>query len=77
MIQVVDIQNDGSFQMIRIPENFKISDNKVYIKKMGNALCIIPFHNPWQDVFDSLEHFTADFMEDRNQPFEQAKESFD
>ncbi len=40
-------------------------------------LYIIPFHNPGQNVFDSLENFTADLMEDRNQRLEQARESFD
>ncbi len=76
-VETVNIQDNEGFQAIRIPDDFKINDDKVYIKKVGNVLYIIPFHNPWQNVFDSLEHFTSDFMEDRNQPFEQTRESFD
>lgn len=76
-VEAINIQNKEGSQAIPIPDDLKISDNKVYIKKVGNALYIIPFHNPWQNVFDSLEQFTSDFMEDRNQPFEQARDSFD
>ena len=76
-VETVNIQDNEGFQAIRIPGDFKIDDDKVYIKKVGNALYIIPFHNPWQNVFDSLEQFTPDFMEDRNQPSGQSRESFD
>jgi len=75
--EAVDIQENAGFQAIQIPQEFKIDDDKVYIKKMGNALYIIPFHNPWQSLFDSLGQFSSDFMEDRNQPSTQIRESFD
>ncbi len=64
----IDIQNNSHGQKIRIPENFKINGDKVYIKKMGNSLFIIPYHEPWQSFFDSLDQFSSDFMESRNQP---------
>lgn len=74
--EVVAIQENAGFQAIQIPQECKINDDKVYIKKMGNALYIIPFHNPWQNLFDSLGQFSSDFMEDRNQSI-QIRESFD
>ena len=73
----VEIQNNSGIQAITIPDQFKIEDDKVYIKKMGNVLYIIPFHKPSQNFYDSLDEFTTDFMEDRNQPVEQTRESFD
>ena len=76
-VETIDIQENADSQAIQIPQEFKINDDKVYIKKMGNALYIIPFHNPWQNLFDSLGQFTSDFMEDRNQPSAQIRESFD
>ncbi|MEO6000001.1 MAG: type II toxin-antitoxin system VapB family antitoxin [Chitinophagaceae bacterium] len=76
-VETVNIQDNEGIQAIRIPEEFKIDDDKVYIKKVGNSLYIIPFHDPWQNVFNSLEHFTADFMKDRNQPSDQSREPFD
>lgn len=74
---VVDIKNAAGNQAIQIPENLKINDSKVYIKKVGNGLYIIPYHQPWQGMLDSLDQFTDDFMQDRNQLSQQSRESFD
>jgi antitoxin VapB len=41
------------------------------------VIYIIPFHNPWQNFFDSLSDFSNDFMSDRNQPSQQNRELFD
>ncbi len=76
-IEAIEIQNDKGSQAIKIPDDFKINDDKVYVKKIGNALYIIPFHSPWQNLFDSLGEFTTDFMNDRNQSSEQSRELFD
>ncbi|WP_262512388.1 antitoxin [Adhaeribacter arboris] len=62
---------------MRIPENFKIDDDKVYVKRIGNALYLIPFHNPWENLFESLDKFTPDFMGERNQVDNQTRETFD
>ena len=75
--EIISVQTDASGQAIRIPDSLRIDDDKVYVKKSGNVLHIIPFHSPWQNVFDSVNDFSADFMEDRNQPFNQQRESFE
>jgi antitoxin VapB len=75
--ETINIQDDAGTQAIRIPENFKINDDKVYVKRIGNALYLIPFHNPWQNLFESLDKFTPDFMEERNQSDNQTREEFD
>lgn len=75
--EAIDVQDISGSQSIRIPENFKINDDKVYLKKVGTALYIIPFHNPWQNLFDSVDEFSQDFMNDREQPAGQNRESFD
>jgi antitoxin VapB len=72
-----EIKNKKGFQAIRIPKKMKINDDKVYLKKVGNALYIIPFHNPWQNLVESLDSFTPDFMEDREEPNNQNRESLD
>ena len=76
-IQAVDIQNISGHQAIQLPNDLKINDDKVYLKKMGNVIYIIPFHNPWQNFYDSLSSFSGDFMNDRNQPLQQNRELFD
>jgi antitoxin VapB len=75
--EAIDINNESGFQEIKIPENLKIDDNKVYLRRIGNALYIIPYHNPWQNMIDSLDNFTNDFMEQREQPDNQTRESLD
>jgi len=75
-IEITDNSPSGG-QSIRIPADFKINDNKVYLKKVGNLLYLIPFHNPWDSLVASLEGFTPDFMADRQQPDTQKRESFE
>lgn len=76
-VETINIKNNkrGS-QAIRIPKAMKINDDKVYLKKVGNSIFIIPFHSPWQNMVDSLTSFTPDFMEIREQPNQQ-REAFD
>ena len=75
--ETIEIKEQEGFQAIRIPEKLKIDDNKVYLKKIGNSIYIIPYHNPWQNLFESLDSFTKDFMNERNQPKSQTRESFE
>jgi antitoxin VapB len=74
-IEEVEIENISGSQFIKIPENFKIDDNKVYLKKIGNSIFIIPFHNPWESLIEGVELFTDDFMEERKQPSLDNRES--
>jgi antitoxin VapB len=76
-IEAVRIQNIDGNQAIQLPDELRISDDKVYLKKMGNVIYIIPYHTPWQNFFDSLSGFSADFMNERNQPSPQNRELFD
>lgn len=66
-MEEVEIENISGSQFIKIPENLKIDDNKVFLKKVGNSIFIIPFHNPWQTMFESIDLFSDDFLEERNQ----------
>ncbi len=75
--ETINIKDISGLQSIEIPDNFKINDDKVYLKKVGNALYIIPFHNPWESLIDGVNEFSQDFMEARNQPDDQTRQSFD
>jgi antitoxin VapB len=76
-IEAIEIQNSPSGQAIQLPEEFRIDDDKVYLKKNGNVIHIIPYHSPWQSIFESLDQFTGDYMNQRDQPLQQNRESFD
>jgi len=77
--ETIDINTNplSGGQAIRIPDKLKINDDKVYLKKIGNSLYIIPFHNPWENLIESLDVFTPDFMTDRKQSDIQKRESID
>lgn len=76
-IATINLTNSSGEQAINIPEDMRINDDKVYLKKIGNSLQIIPYHNAWQNLIDSTGLFTKDFLEVRIQPDKQQREFFD
>ena len=76
-IETIDIKNNRGVQAIRIPKKMRIDDDKVYLKKVGNTIYIIPYHKPWQNLIESTDSFTSDYMDERYQPVQQQRESFD
>ena len=65
---------NGQSQAVRLPKEFRFEGNEVYIKKMNNAIILLPMDNPWQSLIDSLDKFSDDFMDDRNQPDQQKRD---
>jgi len=64
---------NGQSQAVRLPKEFRMSGDEVYIKKQGEAIILLPKENSWAPLFGSLEHFTKDFKIERNQPGEDQK----
>lgn len=75
--EAVKIKNKSGTQIIQIPEGLKIEDDKVYLKKVGNSIYLIPFHNPWDSLVHSTELFTEDYLNEREQPRLQERELFE
>lgn len=75
--QSVKIEKKSGSQIIQIPEGLKIEDDKVYLKKVGNPIYVIPFHNPWDSLIQSTELFTNDFLDERDQPTVQERDLFE
>jgi antitoxin VapB len=70
------LKNDDN-QTVVLPKEFQFEGNEVYIKKIGNAIVLISKENPWQTLFDSLELFSGDFMETREQPNLESREALE
>ncbi len=64
---------NGQSQAVRLPKEFRMTGNEVYIKKQGEAIILLPKENSWAPLFSSLNHFTKDFKIERNQPGEDQK----
>jgi antitoxin VapB len=74
MMRIAKLFKNGRSQAVRLPKEFRFEGTQVLIKKVGNAVVLIPEQDPWQTLFDSLGQFSDDFMESRNQPEQQVRE---
>jgi antitoxin VapB len=68
------IFQNGKSQAIRLPKEYRFRGSKVYLKRMGNAVILIPEQDSWRPLIESLDRFTPDFMEERNQSPNQSHE---
>ena len=57
----------GNSQAVRLPKEFRFSADRVYIKRLGNAVVLIPCADPWRAMLDGIGLFSGDFMETRMQ----------
>lgn len=65
---------NGQSQAVRLPKEFRFEGDEVFIKKAGNVVVLIPATHSWDTLFASLDKFSPDFMSERNQPDQQARE---
>src|SRR3990167_7271439 len=73
--QTTTLFMNGQSQAVRIPKEFRIAGKKVYIKRSGNCIILIPADDPWRSLLDTVGKFSDDFMRDgREQPPEQERE---
>lgn len=73
-MQTAKLFQNGKSQAIRLPKEFRFSGDRVYLKRMGQAVILLPYDAPWQSLVDSLALFSDDFMQDRTQPPIQERE---
>ena len=64
---------NGQSQAVRLPKEFRMKGDEVYIKKQGEVIILLPKEKSWNTLFDSLNHFAKDFKIERNQPVENQK----
>lgn len=68
---------NGKSQAVRLPKAYRFRGTKVYIKKVGNAVMLIPEQDSWQSLADSLALFSEDFMAQREQPEQPREQAFE
>ncbi len=73
-MQTAKLFANGRSQAVRLPKNCRFSGDDVYIKKFENIVILFPKTDPWSSLVNSLDHFSDDFMETRDQPNEQERE---
>lgn len=73
-MQVAKLFQNGSSQAVRLPKEYRFDGHQVFIKRVGTAVMLLPYHHPWQSLIDSLDLFSDDFMDKRVQPPQQSRE---
>jgi antitoxin VapB len=65
---------NGQSQAVRLPKEYRFKGDQVLVKRVGNALVLLPLKEPWTPLFESLSQFSKDFMESRKQPNQKPRE---
>ncbi len=75
-MQTAKIFMNGRSQAVRLPKNFRFSGKDVFINKIGKMVVLLPQDDPWSSLINSLDQFTDDFMDSRDQPNQDSREKF-
>ncbi len=77
MIRTAKLFQNGQSQAVRLPKEFRFKGTKVYIRRLGSNVVLIPEDtDPWKAMFEAAAMFTPDFMEDRDQGVQNDREDF-
>jgi antitoxin VapB len=75
-METAKLFQNGQSQAVRLPKKYRFPGDKVLIRRIGNAVVLLPYQDAWETLFESLEQFSADFMsENRQQPKSQERET--
>ncbi len=67
---------NGQSQAVRLPKEYALPGREVFVRRVGNAVLLVPIADPWTGFEQSLSGFSADFMEERVQPPLEQREAF-
>ena len=66
---------NGRSQAVRLPKEYRFSGDSVYLKRVGNAVVLIPEQGGWETLKGGTRSFTDDYLERRDQPPPQSREA--
>jgi antitoxin VapB len=73
-VETAKLFMSGNSQAVRLPKHYRFSGDEVVIKRLGNAVVLLPKDDPWQVLFDALAEFPEDLRLGRDQPPVQDRE---
>lgn len=74
MMKTAKLFQNGQSQAVRLPKEYRFEGEEVIVRKIGNGVLLLPIKQSWDSMFDSLNKFSDDFMQSRNQPISQDRE---
>ena len=58
---VAKVFMNGRSQAIRLPKDFRVDTDEVYLKKTRGGFLVIP-KDPWETFYEGIKELSADFM---------------
>jgi antitoxin VapB len=71
-METAKVFQNGRSQAIRLPKNFRVECDEVYLKKTPEGFLVIP-GDPWKIFFEGVEELSSDFMAGGRQQAEPQK----
>lgn len=68
---------NGQSQAVRLPKEFRMRGQSVYIRRVGDVVMLIPKTASWDTLFAACDLFTDDFMNTREQGVHERREPFE
>jgi antitoxin VapB len=63
-MQTAKLFRNGRSQAVRLPKEYALPGDEVYVKKIDGIVMLIPKNgDPWKPFIDSLDKFSDDFMD--------------
>jgi antitoxin VapB len=60
-MHVAKVFRNGRSQAIRLPKDFRVETDQVYLKKTAEGFVVI-LRDPWEIFFEGVDEMSDDFM---------------
>jgi len=68
---------NGRSQAVRLPKEYRMPGDSVYVQKRGEIVMLIPKEESWSSMADACDRFTDDFMTTRDQGVQEREDLFE
>jgi antitoxin VapB len=58
---------NGGSQAVRLPKEYQFATDEVCVNKVGGVVMLFPRDKGWEILVQSFDHFSEDFMAERDQ----------
>ncbi|MCC5839710.1 MAG: antitoxin [Opitutales bacterium] len=65
---------NGRSQAVRLPKAYRFPGDRVYLRKMGKGVLLMPSEGSWDALVESVDLFTDDFLVERDQGIHDQRE---
>lgn len=66
-MKTAKIFENGRSQAVRLPKEYRFDTKEVNVNKIGDIIVLFPKNKKWNGLIESLDLFTDDYMNERNQ----------